>query len=305
MPRINRRLITLFVGLTVCLLVATSARAADPLVWKFEAGQKFRYRSTATMELAIDLGPGGVQKKTIVHTIDYSWTVDKIEDDGAAVLKQKIDRMRLKISDPAGQAVEFDSRSTDEPQSFAAMIAPAIRELTRAEFTVDMTSRGTVTEVEVPEPVVRAVAASPGAKLLGDLTTAEGFENLIRRSAFELPEALDEGAEWHTSEMIKLADLGDQAISTTYRYEGPKDVDGVSYDAFAPTIEILFSGGDADVRIANQESSGEVLFNRDAGRLESSTLNHKLTLAITQAGKTVNQTIDQTTEMKWLAPDAE
>lgn len=292
-------------ALLLSLLLARPSHAAEALTWKFSPGLTNRYRTSTAMDVTMDLGAGGQQKQTIVHTIDLSWTVEKVQDDGAAILKQRIDRVQMKIDVPGGQSVEYDSKSTDEPQSFAAMVAPLFREMTRAEFVVTMSPRGKVTNVDVPETLIAAIAASPGAQLLGDLATAEGFENMISRSSFELPENLEPGAEWSTTAEIANPLLGKQTIVTTYTYTGPKDVEGVQFESFAPTLTVDFAGGPAQAKVTKQGSEGEILFNRTEGRLESMTLKHNLALTLTQAGKSINQTIDQTTEMKWLPKDAE
>jgi hypothetical protein len=292
-------------ALLLAFLLARPSYAAEALSWKFAPGLANRYRTTTTMDVTMDLGPGGQQKQTIVHTIDLSWTVDKLQDDGSAILKQKIDRVQMKIAIPGGQTVEYDSKSTDEPQSFAAMVAPLFREMTRAVFTVTMSPRGKVSHVEVPEALIAAIAASPGAQLLGDLATAEGFKTMISRSSFELPETLEPGVEWSTTAEIANPILGKQTIVTTYKYTGPKEVDGIQFESFAPTLTIDFAGGPAQAKVTQQGSEGEILFNRTEGRLESMNLKHNLALALTQADKTINQTIDQNTEMKWLPKDAE
>jgi hypothetical protein len=292
-------------AILLSLFFARPSHAADALTWKFAPGLANRYRTSTTMDVTMDLGAGGEQRQTIVNTIDLVWTVDKLQDDGAAVLKQKIERVQMKIAIPGGQTVEYDSKSTDEPQSFAAMVAPLFREMTRAEFTVTMSPRGKISNVEVPESLIAAIAASPGAQLLGDLATAEGFKNMISRSSFELPEKLEPGVEWSTTAEIANPILGKQTIVTTYKYTGPKEVDGVQFESFAPTLTIDFAGGPAEAKVTKQESSGEILFNRTEGRLESMKLKHNLALTLTQAGKTIDQTIDQNTEMTWLPKDAE
>lgn len=282
-----------------------AAAAAEPPSWKFVPGLKNRYRLTQDMDVSIDLGAGGVQTEQFKNVIDTSWTVAEVQPDGSAVLKQKIDRMRLTITAPGAKAVEFDTKSTDEPDGFAAMVAPLYRAMTKAEFTVTMTPRGKITDVKAPDSLLAAIAAAPGSPLLGELATAEGFQKMVSRSSFEIPDELQPGAEWSTTTEANTPPLGKQTIKITYRYEGPRQKDGVELEAFKPTLEIGYSGGDSTVKVTKQESQGEVLFNRTAGRLESMQLDHELSQSITTDGKTVTQSLKQATAMKWLAEDEE
>jgi hypothetical protein len=213
--------------------------------------------------------------------------------------------MRMTVETPGAPAVEFDSQSQEEPQGFAAMVAPMVRELVKANFVVTMTPRGEIKDVKIPEEAVKAIAAAPGAQLMGDMATAEGLENMISRSAFSMPVSLEPGAEWTSTAEMANPMLGKQTIKTTYRYVGPQERDGVQLEAFEPHLTIEFGGGTATANITKQESSGEILFNRTAGRLESTSLDHSMSMSIGVGGQNVDQSLEQTIEMKWLPEDAE
>ena len=303
-PRLRRS--THFTGLAVLCasaLATTAVRAADAPTWTFTVGAANRYRTTQNIIVTMDLGAGGEQTHDIKNVIDLAWTVAEVKPDGSAVLKQKVTRSRLKITN--GAVVDFDSASTDEPQGFAAIIAPMLRELARSEFTVTMTPRGEITDVEVPTALVNALTTSPGAQVMGSLATADGLKAMVRAASLELPETLEPGVEWSAVAEAENPVLGKQTITTTYRYAGPKDVKGVAFEAFTPRLEIAFAGGPWQVNVTKQESTGEVLFNRDAGRLESIDLHHTLDMTMTSAGKSLKQSMEQRMTMEWLPPDAE
>jgi hypothetical protein len=120
-----------------------------------------------------------------------------------------------------------------------------------------------------------------------------------------MPEELEPGAEWTATTETDAPPLGKQTVKITYAYHEPRQQGGMELDAFKPTLEISYSGGTAKVDVARQESKGEVLFNRTAGRLESMQLDHELEQSIAVDGKTVKQSLKQTTEMKWLAEGEE
>jgi hypothetical protein len=284
-------------------LFVAPAGAAEPVVWKFKIGEGNHYRMTQKMTIDIQMGDGANETQDITNVIDMSWIADEVNDDGSARLTQTIDRMRMTIAPKGRDKVEFDSKTTDEPQGFAAMVAPLFRELSRAKFKLTMSQRGKVSDVEVPESLVAALATSPGAAAMGDLATAKGLENTMSRMSLEMPETLEQGTTWtSTSEMNNPA-LGKQTIAITYKYIGPREKEGATFEAFEPTLEITFAGGAATATIEEQKSSGEVLFNRTAGRLESTKLDHTMKLKLVVAGQTLNQTLTQSTDMQWMPPE--
>jgi hypothetical protein len=281
-------------------LFVAPADAAEPVVWKFKIGEGNHYRMTQKMTIDIQMGDGASETQDITNVIDMSWIAHEVNDDGSARLTQTIDRMRMTIAPKGRDKVEFDSKTTDEPQGFAAMVAPLFGELSRAKFKLTMSQLGKVSDVEVPESLVAALAASPGAAAMGDLATAKGLENTMSRMSLEMPETLEQGTTWtSTSEMSNPA-LGKQTIAITYKYVGPREKEGAIFEAFEPTLEITFAGGAATATIEEQKSSGEVLFNRTAGRLESTKLDHTMKLKLVVAGQTLNQTLTQSNEMQWI-----
>jgi hypothetical protein len=282
------------------MVLHSAAQGAEPLTWKFVKSEFNRYRTMQEIDASFALPGGGKDVRHILQVIDMSWTVDEVQPDGSAMLRQKIDRVQLTIESPNGEVVRYDSQSQDEPKNFSAMIAPLFRAMTSSEVVVSMTPRGQVADVEVPENLMEAMRAAPGADLLGELATADGFKKLVSRSTFELPESLELKDEWTTTMETENPMLGKQTIETTYRYVGPKDVDGQQFEAFEPKLEISF----ADAEVAEQESSGEILFSRAAGRLQSMTLDHRLQLVTAAGGKPLDVGIDQKMKMEWVPEEA-
>lgn len=297
------RLAALVLALGVGVVAGQRATAAEPLAWKFERGLVLRYQIVSETTTTIDLGVGGQVDQQATNTIDLVWTVESVDEQGAARIQSRIARMRLSIGAAGAPAVQYDSQSKDEPQGFAAMIAPLGRELTRAEFTLTMTPLGAITEVDVPEALVEVVAASPGAAMLGDMATAEGFKKLVGRSPFELPAKLEPGAESKTTAVAHNPLIGEQTTTTTYRYEGPRTVQGATLEAFRPTVEVALAGGSSNAHVTRQATEGEALFNRDAGRLESALIDQTMTLALTFEGKELEQQLRVVTSMKRQAEE--
>jgi hypothetical protein len=284
----------------LALLFTLTATAADPLTWKFTPGLTNRYRMTQDTHLTINSGATGDAKTHTVMTIDISWTVEKVNDDGSAVLKQQIDRMRIKAETGDAQVAEIDSASKEDPQGQAATLVPLLKALSGNPFTVTMTARGEVKNVEVPEAMVEALKNQPGAAQMGDLATPEGFKKLVGQASFVLPEKLEPGVTWTAKTEANMPAVGTQTATTTYKYEGPREVDGKQMEVFSATLDVKFSGGQIPVEITNQESQGEILFNRNDGRLESSVIKQLTEWKLTVSDQAIKQKIDNNVAMKWV-----
>ena len=292
----------------VALVVAADASstvAADALVWKFEPGLVNRYQMNQKIDMAMDMGKGGEVKSSVDQVINMSWTVEKVNDDGSAVLKQRIDRMRMKMGLPGGQPpAEIDSASKEPPAGQAAMLAPLLKAMTADAFTVYMKPSGEITEVEVPKTMLDALASMPGAAMMGEMATADGFKNLVKQASFAIPEKLEAGAEWTTKMEMKNPMTGPIIVETTYKYEGPREVDGKQFEVFKPSIKLSYGeGGATKIEMGEQSSEGEILFDREEGRLTSSSIKQKMKQKFTSGGQVMNQTVDQTVDMKWVSEE--
>ena len=233
----------------------------------------------------------GDQNMTVNQEMEMIWDVVDVNPQGDAVVHQKFDRVRTKMNMPQIGAIEYDSASEQPPVGLAAMLAPVYKAMTDAEFELTMTSRGEIKDVKIPQRLLEALTKSPNAAALGDLATPDGFKKMMSQSALVLPEnAPQVGEQSSTKVELNTPMGGKQIVETTYRYDGTKDVDGVTCAVFQPNMKMSYEG-ENQPKIKAQESEGEILFNGEAGRLNSSKLSQKLTME--QAGG-VQMQIDQT-----------
>lgn len=290
-----------------CLADLKASNADEPLAWRFTVGETHHYRMTQTMAMTMQLGPQGNQTSDVEQIIDMSWKVLGVDENRIASITQKIDRMRMKLKVGGGQSFDYDTLSDKPAQGMAAMLAPVMKQLTKTSFDVKMAPSGKVLEVNVPDELIDALKNSPGAAMVGEMMSKEGFKQMVEKGWLVLPEKLEAGTKWDTAIEMKNPMVGTQTIRTTYEYKGPRVGDGKNLEAFAPTIDMSFGAegapGGVSIKVTKQGSSGEILFNRDAGRLESSKINMDLTMAVAAAGQNMTQVMKQVVEMKYLSAD--
>jgi hypothetical protein len=163
--------------------------------------------------------------------------------------------------------------------------------------------------VKIPEQVITALKSSPGAAAMGDIATADGFKKMISQGALVLPkDPPKKGDTWSTKVEMKNPAVGKQTVETTYRYEGTKDIEGKKLAVIKPQLKMEFEEQatpkegepqqpapqqQMQMKIKDQTSDGEVLFNIAAGRLQSTSLNQIVTIEASVAGQAIQQKIDQ------------
>lgn len=296
MRRIENAVLTVTILALAMMAVAPSQVAAqEPLRWKFEKGEKLDYNMVQDMTIGSKGGPQGDQNVTMHQELDMTWDVQDVNAEGDAVIHQKIDRVKMKMTlPPPVGPVEYDTSSDDPPAGPAAMFAPLYEAMTAGAFVITMTPRGEIKDVKIPDEVVAAIKNSPGVAGMGEMATADGFKKMISQGSLVLPEAAPKpGDEWSSKVEVNNPMAGKQVVETTYRYEDTKEMNGVTYAVFRPSIKMSFEG--APVKITEQTSDGEILFNVPEGRLDSSSLKQQLTLEQPGGGQ---MKIDQNVDVK-------
>jgi len=286
------------------LVLAGAGRAADPLRWKLEAGDDHNFRVTQKMEMSMDVPTVGPTEMAINQTMDMTWHVKEVNADGNAVVEQTVNRVQMDMDIPGGQKMQYDTASEDPPQGMAAMLAPTLKALTKGPTVMTMTPRGKIVDAKVDPELVKAMQSAPGAAMMGDMASEEGLKNMARQASIELPETLIEGEKWTSKMEIKNAMAGGaMVVETTYTYGGPKEVDGATLELIVPSVKLNFGEGamanGTEIKVDNQETSGEILFNREIGLLESSQLKQNMSITVSTPGNApMTQKLVQTVEMQ-------
>jgi len=294
--RVAREVFTLLV-IILLAVAAVPATAEEPLRWKLEEGQKFNYNMTQDMSITPPAGPAGPQKMEMRQEMDMTWDVQSVNEQREAIIRQKFNRLKVRMTlPPPLGAIEYDSTGEAAPVGLAALIEPLYKAMTKGEFVLTMTERGEIKDVQVPDEVVAALKNSPGGAAMGEMATPEGFKKMISQSALVLPENPPKpNDQWSTTVEMTNPAGGKQIVENAYRYEGLKEIEGISYAVFRPTLTLKFDGAGDQPKITQQESSGEILFDPVAGRLHSSILTQKMTIEQGPAGQTAfEQTIEAT-----------
>lgn len=280
------------------------ATAAEPLRWKLAAGDSLNYQFKQEMDVEVQSRATGQTRATAGQQLQITWDVQEVNDEGEATILQRFDRIISKL-DSASGGHQYDSASEDSAGGMAAMMAPLLDATAEGEFEFVMTARGEVRDVKIPESVEGALAQIPSAKSLGDLASVDGIKRMITRTALLLPEEPpSEGEQWSTGVTVNAPVFGRLNVATGYEYRGTRQVDGATMAVLHPTLTLSGSGNhQMQFKVSDERTSGEVLFNQNAGRLESMRIEYHAVIDVAQAGQTMHEQIDQTIDVQFAAKE--
>ncbi len=107
------------------------------------------------------------------------------------------------------------------------------------------------------------------------------------------------GEAWTTKVAVDNPTSGNQTVETTYTYDGTREADGTTYAVIKPNLKMeLAKNPMMEMKVKEQKTDGEVLFDVKAGRLASMSINLNIGLDMVAQGITMPGTIVQKVEVK-------
>ncbi|MCA9217416.1 MAG: hypothetical protein KDB27_30315 [Planctomycetales bacterium] len=283
----------------VCAFVAKASLAQHTLEWRFEKGQQRESEITRS----ISQNANG-ELLTSVATLYVSSTIDDVAADGSAIVTKSVSRATMTVTLPSDVKVEYDSAATEPPKGTTAMFANVLTPLIGQTWQMNVSPQGVVTNVKhLNAP---SAASKPG--LFSPMFKTKQFEQLVTKSPFEFPqEPVNDGDSWTASGKAVMSGVPVSA-TTVYTYRGMKEENDKRYDQFdvQTTMSLETPTKDASTEnsitpkltLAEQSSTGELLFDAAGSVVVRSKVEQHLMLTISLGEQTVTQTLTLTTSLK-------
>jgi hypothetical protein len=271
-----------FACLPLALVLAgpgSPAAAQGKLHWKFKEGDTFFVEEKTSTRQDIKLA-GSRNVQELEQTKVSRFKVLKVQQDGGAVLEQKIESVQATAQ---GAAKEAD--------------VSALQQMQGATFRITLDSRQRVAGVEGYQALVKALTnrEPDKARLLRAVLTEDSFRRpLVNLLGFCPDKAAVKGDHWQVKSRAPFGPLGLVDFVDTYSLRGPEEGDkdmvrvgiatAVSYSAPPGGTGLALKVVSGDVKV--KESKGHLLFNVASGRLvrreTELTLRAVLTVAIAE-----------------------
>ncbi len=297
--RVSRQGLLLSAALAVVMvaLSAVSSSADVTIRYKFNKGEVTNYVVSQTVNMAMKL-PQPAQSVTtrMQQQMFIQTTVDDVLADGSSKQRMVIRRLVMKTSNEGvpGNAgsFEYDSASEEKPTGpLADVLLKSLEPLVGAEWKQTISPLGKVSDIEIPEKVVESLKSNPGAAMMGSMATADGLKQISSQSSMAFPEEpLSPGKTWESTVDLKLP-FGTMATKKIMKYIGPADSgrEKLSMEtdlSFVPNAESAIQ-----LKVVDNESEGDVLFDTQRGRLERSKLHQVTTMQVAAGGQTIDQVV--------------
>jgi len=298
----------LIVGLLLLSSHVGSTAGAANLRWRFRAGETLHYVMDQKTATTVKAGPQEIQTM-VTQTIELEWVVKDVQADDVANLTQKITRLHTKIQSPFGAPFEYDSKDAKDPQGpIAAGLVPLLKSLIGAEFSFKMSPQGELTDVQVPEAVVKAIREAGPLAGAGGMFTAEGLKHMVTESSLTLPrEDLAKGKSWTRQSKLPMAKLGTMQLDKVYSYQGPEVHDGKPMERIDLEVKMNIertADAELDGTLKSQDGKGMFFFDNAAGHIADSSVNEKVSMVFKVMDKEITQGTETTTSMKLVKTDA-
>jgi hypothetical protein len=289
-------------------MIATPPVTAKTLRWKLDPKQKYRVVSTwSTRHLA------GASEVINTTTCDMVWTINSIDADGNLEVVQTLSHVKQSLQSPSGTTFQYDSQDAGEAKGTAAKMATYWKPLLGSERVFKLTPQGKL----LPDPEGAKVDVAEN-ELLGRSFTRDDWRAALRRSNIILPaDAVEAGQTWLESQTIPLPFSNNQLkITQTYTYAGEKQPEDGNQEITLDVIELATrfqiekaEDGDKEVarlKIAQQNGSGEIVFDAESGRPVRSKYDQSVTLRLEKDNQAIETQMTTDYEMTFqLLPQVE
>jgi hypothetical protein len=292
-----------FLAIPLLLASASTARADTELRWKFKAGDKTHYAMKT--DVTQDTKAGGMPFQVkIMQTMDMTWDVAEVADDGTATLNQTIDRVRMEMTLPQAGApqIKYDSQAKEKAPG-TEMLSKVFDVIVGKPFVMKVTSLGKVLEMQAPDGVVQAFKNMPAGQ--GGMFSEDGLKQMISQSMLPLPEeAVAVGTTWEKSAEMQAPPFGKQVTVTQYKFAGDGEVNGKKVDKIDVTMDIKLEAGDdpnTKFKLKDNKAGGEIHWDNSAGQPAQSRIDSKMSFEITANSMTIEQTVTTNSVMTRVA----
>jgi hypothetical protein len=272
-----------------------AARGQTVLRWKFRDGESFRYPTQLTMSTKMKIKEFSFQM-TSSEKIDSTWTVERVDKDGAAHIRVVVDRFRFHLDSDAepmremlkipAEGLDFDSKNPKPDDSRAGQLfASVVKGLVGKASRVTLNATGTADDVELPEPLLDAMAEAEGRGLMtppyNDFLSVSFLETALIGGGLTTPlpdEAVTRGKTWTNRRDFETQSEEGEGHDT-FTYRGRKTLGGRAVEEIesASVLKIRAKPGATVGTLKSGTGKGTIWFDNETGRLyEAASTTHNV-----------------------------
>jgi hypothetical protein len=223
----------------------------------------------------------GSDSRTVVKT-----TIGKRDEEGNLRVQEKIESLLVTIK-VMGSEYVFDSANPDkESGGTFEMMRPLHKAMVRRTSTTVYGKDGKVAKVEYDQDILNELADDVRQLVKSELDP-ETAKKTANDELEKFPaEPVKQGDVWERTAKLNISGGQVMTIATRYTYEGEIEKDGRKLDKITSkvlTVDFALEPGSTlpftlkESALKPEETKGEILFDRQKGRVVSSSSSIKIT----------------------------
>jgi hypothetical protein len=270
--------------------------------WKLKIGKTFyQEMTTDTRQTMTVFGQNITQVQKVTHFLSFT-PVDH-DKDGNWTVKQKINGLKMEI-DIGGNKIPFDSTKGGVQ---ANPLSDFFQALVGSEFMLTIDKDMKISKIKGRDEFIKKlVKENEGMEpLLKTILSDEALKQMSDPAFSAIPnKAVKKGDTWEKNTTLDMGPIGSFDMNNKFTYVGSLDkkLHKIEVDSILNYIPPAPSAGGAlpfkilKADLSSKESKGDILFDSDKGRVDSSTMTLRLigTLSIEIGGKSTETALDQT-----------
>ncbi len=251
-------------------VVGLATHAAEPLRLSFAEGDEYAFRHTLRTVTDVKIPFPQKTTQTMRYTLDQR-VMDVDAATGDATIEVRFRHVFVEVD--MGEMGGFKVDTADDESDDAA----TYRKLIDRPFTMRVTPRGEVLEVNGLTPLVQEVLASGGASgaTMEQVETIVGDESMMGMYQSFQPIYPEEAAgEWETESTVSLPMMGPAAIRVLWTLGEPHEVSGHATVPVAAAAEVTTPSeptttslgfAEMELRLRNMVSTGVIDISDEDG----------------------------------------
>ena len=279
-------------GLFVMLFSICSSIAfgQTQLRYQYEAGSSAQQQFVQQSDVSVAVADQKITS-SLSHTIRWRVNVSDVSDESSAAISRTIEGVKIAISAPGLQSVEYDTDSAESEE--ASQLLDSIKAMVGLEVKYDSDAIGRITNLAVDKSALDKISSSivNGAAVVNE----SSLTKMGKGATIVLPaKPVQQGDSWKQVFAFDTTALP-ASMALEFTYKGNTERDGKQLEVLdiKPRLTIQNDGKTArgKVSIRKQQGQGTLLFDNYKGSIHELSFETVVETEAVIGQNTVAQTV--------------
>ena len=308
------------VGFVMALVSPMVGRSQERLAWDLQAGDEYRITTRQEMTTSYSLLTSEAEPAPQAHassaavTLYLHWHV-RSRDGQVAHIAQRLERLAMNLTSPAGDKIEYDSARKDlSGEGPTAALAQQVQPFLGRTVELDVLPTGAVTLIAgtpaagAEKPAVEESGRQPNANReapphptpVQQIFSPEGIKNMFVQCGCVLPDRPVVINDHWSGQAATRSQIGTMVMDMDFVYLAKKTQGDNALSSIGCTTKVSIlprKGTPAalGMTVENQQNEGTILFDRGNSRFVNADLRSTIFLTTQFATQKYRQTITMRT----------